>query len=271
MLNPPSPRLATAIPLHHVLPAAAMYAAISAAGDAAALCLPAPGCALSCRVTTAWWSRPSAAGMEQVDALRRLLGAEPSEVYAVGVPSPHAPCQGSVLGACQALTLRWAAHPGLALGPPLGTDCEWSGGTRLPSGGGRPPWAWLPVRPSSRRLAALPLGPRSIKTSSGVPAVITLDTRGRDAPRQRIAVVGDSSRVAFTGAARAAELQEVGASHSSGWGLSPLEGGLQWCRRVHASTARRAGAGSCPASSGRGLPGSPPRGRAGPGTAPAVC
>lgn len=97
-------------------------------------------------------------GMEQVDALRRLLGAEPSEVYAVGVPSPHAPCQGSVLGACQALTL-------------------------------------------------------SIKTSSGVPAVITLDTRGRDAPRQRIAVVGDSSRVAFTGAARAAELQEAGISH----------------------------------------------------------
>ncbi|KAL4447685.1 hypothetical protein ABPG75_004904 [Micractinium tetrahymenae] len=97
-------------------------------------------------------------GMEQVDALRYLLKAEPTEVYAVGALAPGAPQEGAGLGAYQALTL-------------------------------------------------------TIRTSAGVPAVITLDTRGCSAPRQRIALVGDANRVAFTGAVGAAELQEAGINH----------------------------------------------------------
>lgn len=40
--------------------------------------------------------------------------------------------------------------------------------------------------------------------------MITLDSCGAGAPRQRITVVGDTNRVSFAGAVGAAELQEVG-------------------------------------------------------------
>lgn len=48
---------------------------------------------------------PLATGVEQVDALRCLLKAEPREVYAVGALPPGASREGTPLGAYQAVTL----------------------------------------------------------------------------------------------------------------------------------------------------------------------
>lgn len=53
----------------------------------------------------------------------------------------------------------------------------------------------------------------TIKTSSGVVAIVSLDARGGSSPRQHISVVGDTNRASFTGEVSAADLQAAGINH----------------------------------------------------------
>lgn len=72
----------------------------------------------------------------------------------------------------------------------------------------------------------------TIKTSSGVVAIVSLDARGGSSPRQHISVVGDTNRASFTGEVSAADLQAVSALVLPRWGGKGTVGSRGFCMAI---------------------------------------